>query len=70
MNEIAPKRIAAYVSQNDLHSGEMTVRETLAFAAKCQGVGEAYGNNVGVHLHFKYIFLVIGEGFKQTKKNI
>ncbi|RLM94037.1 ABC transporter G family member 37-like [Panicum miliaceum] len=42
MNEIVPEKIAAYVSQSDLHSGEMTVRETLAFSAKCQGVGDGY----------------------------
>jgi ABC-type multidrug transport system ATPase subunit len=44
MDEFVPERIAAYVSQDDLHSGELTVRETLAFSAKCQGVGDSYGN--------------------------
>jgi len=29
MDEFVPERIAAYVSQDDLHSGELTVRETL-----------------------------------------
>ena len=33
-----------YVSQYDNHIGEMTVRETLAFSARCQGVGQNYGN--------------------------
>ncbi|KAI9122006.1 hypothetical protein K1719_006695 [Acacia pycnantha] len=42
MNEFVPQRTAAYVSQNDLHVGEMTVRETLAFSARCQGVGPRY----------------------------
>ncbi|KAK7245300.1 hypothetical protein RIF29_40139 [Crotalaria pallida] len=42
MNEFVPQRTAAYVSQNDLHIGEMTVRETLAFSARCQGVGPCY----------------------------
>ncbi|KAI4350304.1 hypothetical protein L6164_004772 [Bauhinia variegata] len=42
MNEFVPQRTAAYVSQNDLHIGEMTVRETLAFSARCQGVGSRY----------------------------
>lgn len=37
------QRIAAYISQYDLHIGEMTVRETLAFSARCQGVGSRYG---------------------------
>ncbi|KAM3747770.1 hypothetical protein ACB098_05G059600 [Castanea mollissima] len=42
MNEFVPQRTAAYVSQYDLHLGEMTVRETLAFSARCQGVGSRY----------------------------
>ncbi|KAL6621304.1 hypothetical protein ACP70R_033736 [Stipagrostis hirtigluma subsp. patula] len=36
MNEFVPERTAAYISQHDLHIGEMTVRETLAFSARCQ----------------------------------
>ncbi|ONK59473.1 uncharacterized protein A4U43_C08F6790 [Asparagus officinalis] len=42
MNEFVPQRTAAYISQHDLHIGEMTVRETLAFSARCQGVGARY----------------------------
>ncbi|KAK7284174.1 hypothetical protein RJT34_18915 [Clitoria ternatea] len=42
MNEFVPQKTAAYVSQNDLHIGEMTVRETLAFSARVQGVGPRY----------------------------
>ncbi|XP_010254261.1 PREDICTED: pleiotropic drug resistance protein 1-like isoform X1 [Nelumbo nucifera] len=42
MNEFVPQRTAAYISQYDLHIGEMTVRETLAFSARCQGVGTGY----------------------------
>lgn len=44
MYEFFPRRTAAYVSQNDLHIGELTVRETLEFSARCQGVGKRYGN--------------------------
>lgn len=43
MNEFVPQRTAAYISQHDLHIGEMTVRETLEFSARCQGVGSRYG---------------------------
>lgn len=43
LNEFVPQRTAAYISQHDLHIGEMTVRETLAFSARCQGVGSRYG---------------------------
>ncbi|XP_065618258.1 pleiotropic drug resistance protein 1-like, partial [Quercus suber] len=42
MHEFVPQRTAAYVSQHDVHIGEMTVRETLAFSARCQGVGSRY----------------------------
>nr|XP_024391802.1 ABC transporter G family member 36-like isoform X3 [Physcomitrium patens] len=41
-DEFVPQRTAAYISQSDLHVGEMTVRETLAFSAKCQGIGTRY----------------------------
>ncbi|XP_041993380.1 pleiotropic drug resistance protein 1-like isoform X2 [Salvia splendens] len=42
MHEFVPQRTAAYISQHDLHIGEMTVRETLSFSARCQGVGSRY----------------------------
>ncbi|XP_048230717.1 pleiotropic drug resistance protein 1-like [Ricinus communis] len=43
LEEFLTQQTAAYVSQYDLHIGEMTVRKTLAFAARCQGVGPRYG---------------------------
>ncbi|XP_020588143.1 ABC transporter G family member 39-like [Phalaenopsis equestris] len=42
LDEFVPQRTSAYISQHDLHIGELTVRETLAFSAKCQGVGTRY----------------------------
>jgi hypothetical protein len=48
MDEFVPQRTSAYIGQHDLHIGEMTVRETLAFSARCQGVGTRYGM---LHLH-------------------
>ncbi|KAJ1418146.1 PsbP family [Sesbania bispinosa] len=43
MNELVPQRTAAYISQqHNVHIGEMTVRETLAFSTRCQGVGSHY----------------------------
>ncbi|CAN6243538.1 unnamed protein product [Urochloa humidicola] len=42
MDEFVPQRTSAYISQHDIHVGEMTVRETLAFSARCQGVGTRY----------------------------
>lgn len=43
VDEFVPQRTAAYVNQNDLHIAELTVRETLAFSARVQGVGTRYG---------------------------
>ncbi|PSR91810.1 ABC transporter G family member 32 like [Actinidia chinensis var. chinensis] len=39
LKEFVPQRTSAYVSQQDLHMAEMTVRETLEFSGRCQGVG-------------------------------
>ncbi|KAI8531784.1 hypothetical protein RHMOL_Rhmol11G0162400 [Rhododendron molle] len=39
LEEIIPQKTSAYISQNDLHIPKMTVRETLDFSARCQGVG-------------------------------
>ena len=41
-NEFVPGRTCAYISQNDLHNGELTVRETLDFSGRCLGVGTRY----------------------------
>ncbi|CAM6028215.1 unnamed protein product [Sphagnum balticum] len=41
-DEFVPEKTAAYISQKDLHVGEMTVNETLNFSAKCQGIGTNY----------------------------
>uniref|UniRef100_A0A0E0MX85 ABC transporter domain-containing protein n=1 Tax=Oryza rufipogon TaxID=4529 RepID=A0A0E0MX85_ORYRU len=40
MEQFVPERTAAYISQEDLHAGEMTVRETLASSARCLGTGD------------------------------
>ncbi|KAL0330263.1 UNVERIFIED_CONTAM: Pleiotropic drug resistance protein 1, partial [Sesamum radiatum] len=39
MKEFVPQRTSAYISQNDLHIGEMTVRETLAFSQDVKELG-------------------------------
>ncbi|XP_039168186.1 ABC transporter G family member 3-like [Eucalyptus grandis] len=46
MEEFVPQRTSAYISQYDLHIGEMTVREILAFSAKCQGARPCYGEHI------------------------
>jgi ABC-type multidrug transport system ATPase subunit len=61
--EFVPQRTAAYISQRDLHVGQMTVRETLDFSAKCQGTGTRYGEFLGAsivvfsHLDFHSLVL-------------
>eukprot|EP00253_Pinus_taeda_P004241 PITA_04241 len=42
LKEFVPQRTSAYISQHDLHIGEMTVRETMDFSGRCQGVGTRY----------------------------
>ncbi|XP_004235646.1 ABC transporter G family member 36 [Solanum lycopersicum] len=42
LKEFVPQKSSAYISQNDVHVAEMTVKETLDFSARCQGVGSRY----------------------------
>ncbi|KAL2509221.1 ABC transporter G family member 39 [Forsythia ovata] len=42
LHEFVPQRTCAYISQRDLHHGEMTVRETIDFSGRCLGVGARY----------------------------
>ncbi|KAF8403238.1 hypothetical protein HHK36_011339 [Tetracentron sinense] len=42
LSEFVPQRTCAYISQHDLHHGEMTVRETFDFSGRCLGVGTRY----------------------------
>lgn len=44
LDEFVPQKTSAYISQNDVHIGSMTVKETLDFSARCQGVGSRFGN--------------------------
>lgn len=59
-HEFVAPRTSAYVSQQDLHVAEMTVRETLEFAGRCQGVGSKYGNLYKIIcVCINYAFLVV-----------
>jgi ABC-type uncharacterized transport system YnjBCD ATPase subunit len=40
LSSFVPPRAAALVGQADVHIGELTVRETLDFAARCQGADQ------------------------------
>ncbi|KAL6643455.1 hypothetical protein ACP70R_018221 [Stipagrostis hirtigluma subsp. patula] len=42
LDEFCVQRTSAYISQTDNHIGELTVRETIDFAAKCQGASETW----------------------------
>ncbi|XP_010267164.1 PREDICTED: ABC transporter G family member 36-like [Nelumbo nucifera] len=42
LNEFVPQKTSAYISQNDVHVGELTVKETLDYSARFQGVGSRY----------------------------
>ncbi|KAI0493371.1 hypothetical protein KFK09_023487 [Dendrobium nobile] len=43
LDEMNPEKTSAYISQYDLHIPQMTVRETLDFSARCQGIGDRAG---------------------------
>jgi ABC-type multidrug transport system ATPase subunit len=43
LGEFQPRRTAALVEQGDTHVAQLTVRETLDFAARCQGAGNRAG---------------------------
>ncbi|ONI27828.1 hypothetical protein PRUPE_1G106900 [Prunus persica] len=38
LDEFVPQKTSAYISEYDLHIPELTVRETIDFSARCQGV--------------------------------
>ncbi|CAL5426860.1 unnamed protein product [Camellia sinensis] len=42
LDDFCVKRTSAYISQTDNHIAELTVRETLDFAARCQGADEGF----------------------------
>ncbi|KAI3695748.1 hypothetical protein L1987_78748 [Smallanthus sonchifolius] len=42
LSDFIPQRICAYISPSNLHTGEMTVRETLDFSGRCLGIGPRY----------------------------
>ncbi|KAF6148984.1 hypothetical protein GIB67_002984 [Kingdonia uniflora] len=42
LSEFVPRKTSTYISQINNHIGELTVKETLDFSARCQGVGSRY----------------------------
>ncbi|TMW95972.1 hypothetical protein EJD97_008115 [Solanum chilense] len=44
LDEFCVQRTSAYISQTDNHIAELTVRETVDFAARCQGASQGFGD--------------------------
>nr|POF20091.1 abc transporter g family member 42 [Quercus suber] len=42
LDEFVPRKTSAYISQYDVHLGDLTVKETLDYSARFQGVGNRY----------------------------
>ena len=62
LGEFVPQKTAAYISQNDVHDGEMTVKEILDFSARCQGAGRRYGEppqHVGAGACLSLLLLIL-----------
>nr|XP_043635485.1 ABC transporter G family member 31 [Erigeron canadensis] len=51
LHEFCVQRTSAYISQTDNHIAELTVRETLDFAARCEG--EGYAGNLRELTHLE-----------------
>lgn len=60
IHEFVPQRVAAYISQSDVHTGELTVRETFDFATRVQGPGYKAGEPVPALLR-KYAPAILAE---------
>ncbi|KAK1434499.1 hypothetical protein QVD17_00242 [Tagetes erecta] len=63
LEEFVPQKTSAYISQDDLHIPEMSVRETLDFSARCQGTGIRAGmsNCMRLQAHNKHsaVFFIV-----------
>lgn len=46
LDKFVVQRTSAYISQTDNHIGELTVRETLDFAARCQGASNNWAGSL------------------------
>ncbi|KAE9446509.1 hypothetical protein C3L33_21582, partial [Rhododendron williamsianum] len=66
LEEFIPQKTSSYISQNDLHMPEMTVRETLDFSARCQGVGSRAGLESGLEQTKDKIMVEVSTREKQA----
>ena len=46
LDDFCIQRTSAYISQTDNHIAELTVRETLDFAARCEGASEGFAGSL------------------------
>ncbi|KAM7522073.1 hypothetical protein LguiA_011975 [Lonicera macranthoides] len=53
LDEFCVRRTSAYISQTDNHIAELTVRETLDFAARCQGASEGFAGYMNDLTHLE-----------------
>lgn len=67
LEEIVPQKTSAYISQNDVHIGVMTVQETLDFSARCQGTGTRHGNYHILYCSYKLIIALVRFGNRLRK---
>ncbi|VAI30388.1 unnamed protein product [Triticum turgidum subsp. durum] len=71
LQDFVPEKTAAYIGQYDLHVPEMTVRETLDFSARFQGVGSRAGTNLCTKpsaLNFLYKIEIMKEVIRREKE--
>lgn len=54
LDEFCVQRTSAYISQTDNHIAELTVRETLDYAARFQGASQGFAG-LSKHFHFMYL---------------
>ncbi|KAJ7951715.1 Pleiotropic drug resistance ABC transporter [Quillaja saponaria] len=58
LDEFVPRKTSAYISQNDVHLGDLTVKETLDYSARFQGVGSKYDLLYELSIREKYAGIV------------
>lgn len=57
LDEFCVQRTSAYISQTDNHIAELTVRETLDFAARCQGASEGFAGLFSLIYYFVWFMI-------------
>jgi ABC-type multidrug transport system ATPase subunit len=68
LDEFVPQKTAAYISQNDVHDGEMTVKEVLDFSARCQGVGQRYGERRSSFVSCVLLIILTNKEYQRNVK--